>query len=66
MRPRGARSRSAVVLERAADDYVDRPSRSVSTSALNADGDASSDDEHLVTRFECHALATSRGVVACA
>ena len=65
MRPRGARSRSAVVLERAADDYVDRPARRVSIGVSNADGDASSDDLRA-TRFECHALATSRGVVACA
>ena len=63
MRPRGARSRSAVVLERAADDYVDRPSRSVSIGASRVDGDASSDDE-VFTRFECHALATSRGVAS--
>ena len=45
MRPRGARSRSAVVLERAADDYVDRPALRVSIGASRVDGDASSDDE---------------------
>ena len=51
------------MLERAADDYVDRPALRVSIGASNVDGDASSDDEGA-TRFECHALATSRGVAS--